>query len=76
MANIADYLLFAVAKRETYDFIFLVLDNTWVRKLREPVTFYTSVEPSELLYHLQTLCSGLHAIDVLALQNEMQHYYL
>ena len=48
----------------------------WVRKLREPVTFYTAVAPFELLDHLQPLCGGLHALDVLAPQNTIQYYHL
>ena len=66
-AKIADYLLFAAAKRETCDFILVVVEDTWVCKLCESVTFYTSVVSSELLYHLQTLCGGLHALNFLAL---------
>ena len=68
-ANIADYQIFAAAKRETRDFILAIVDDTWVRKLREPITFYTAVEPSEILDHLQKLCGGLHALDVFVLQN-------
>ena len=36
---------------------------------------YTVVSPSEILAHLQYVCNGLHALDVLALKNEMQHYH-
>ena len=31
---------------------------------------------SELLDYLKTLCVGLHTINVLAMQNEMQHYHM
>ena len=69
LAKIADYLLFTAAKHETHDFILAVVEDTWVRKFRELITFCTVVAPSELLDHLQTLFGGLHAINVLALQN-------
>ena len=51
-AKIADYLLFDVDKRKTRDFIIMVVEDTWVCELREPVTFYTDVSPSDLLSYL------------------------
>ena len=74
-SKIADYQFFATAKRETRDFILAVIEDTWVRELREPVTLYTAVSPSGLLSHLQVLCDGLHALDMLALKNYMQNYH-
>ena len=53
--KIADYLLFAAAVRENCDFILAVVEETWVRELREYVT--------DLLAHLKTLCGGLHALN-------------
>ena len=73
-AKIADYQLFSAAECENWDFIPAVIEDTWVRELREPVTLYTFLSPSGLLAHLKVLRIGLHAIDVLALQNKMQHY--
>ena len=69
MAKIADCLLFATAKHETCDFILVVVEDTWVCELRETVTFYTVVAPSKILDHYQTLCGGLHVLNVLSLQN-------
>ena len=74
-AKIADYQLFAAAERENRVFILAVIEDTWVCEFREPVTLYTAVSLSALLYHLQVLCDGLHALDVLELQNEMQQYH-
>ena len=68
-SKIADYQLLAATKRETRNFILAVIEDTWVRKLREPVTLYTAISPSWLLVHLQVLRVGLHGLDVLALQN-------
>ena len=51
-SEIADYQLFAAAEWETREFILVVVDDTWVRKLREPVTLYTAVAPSEILDYL------------------------
>ena len=44
-AKIVDYQLFAAANRETGDFILAVMDDTWVHKLRDPITFYTATAP-------------------------------
>ena len=66
-AKIAVYQLIAAAKRETRDFILAAVDDKWVCKLCEPVTFYTVMAPSELLGHLQKLCGGLHDLNVLEL---------
>ena len=46
MAKIVYYLLFDAVESETRDFILAVVEDTWVRKLREIVTFYTAVAPS------------------------------
>ena len=76
-AKFVDYQLFAAAECKTRYFILAVIEYTWVRELRKPVTLYTTVSPSGLLAHLQLqfLYGVLHALDVLALKNEMQHYY-
>ena len=52
------------------------LADTWVRKLRYPETLYTEVDPRDLLSHLQAGCTGRHALDLLALHNEIQRYHL
>ena len=49
-----------------------VVVDTWVRELRGPNTIYTKVDPQDLFAHLQAGCTGRHALDLLALHNEMQ----
>ena len=70
-----DYRLFAAAERESSKFILAVVKDTWVRKLRDPNIFYTAVKTRYLLKHLHAMCVGLHATDVLNLQNDMQTYH-
>ena len=53
-----------------------VVADTWVRELRDPETIYTEVDPRDLLDHLQAGCTGQHALNLLALHNEMQRYHL
>ena len=49
--------------------------QTWVLDLKDKETLFMQVTPRQLLDHLQSICGGLHAIDVLKLQNEMQEYH-
>ena len=70
-----DYRLFAAVERESRKFVLDIVEDTWVRELRAPDLFYTAVNPRALLSHLQAMCVGLHATDVLNLHNEMQTYH-
>ena len=53
-----------------------MIEDTWIRELKDPESFYTEVEPRDLLDHLQDQCTSRHAIDILALQDELQGYHL
>ena len=70
-----DCILFAAAERDSTKFILAVIKDTWVHRLRNPDHFYTAVKPRALLAHLKALRVGLHATDVLNLQNEMHTYH-
>ena len=70
-----DYRISAAAKRESSKFILAVVEDTWVRKLRDPDIFYTAVKPQDLLKHLQAMCVGLHATDIPDPQNKIQTYH-
>ena len=75
-ARRADLATFETARRETTQFVLAVVADTWVRELRYPDTIYTEVAPQYLFSHLQAGCTGRHALDLLALHNEMQRYHL
>ena len=75
-ARVADYKIFSKAKLEERAFILHAVDETWVLELKDEETLFNAVSPKKLLTHLQTICGVLHAIDVLALQNEMQEYHV
>ena len=70
-----DYRLFPAAERKSSKFILAAVEDTWVRKLRDPDLLYTAIKPRDLLKHLQAMCVGLHATDVMNFQNEMQTYH-
>ena len=53
-----------------------VVADTWVRELRDSDSLYNEVAPKELFAHLQAGCTCRHALDILALHNEMQLYHL
>ena len=62
-------------RRETTQFVLAVVADTWVRELRDTDSLYTEVGPKELFSHLQAGCTGRHALDFLALHNEIQRYH-
>ena len=53
-----------------------VVADTWVRELRYTDSLYTKVGPEDLFANLQLGCTGRHALNLLALHNEMQCYHL
>ena len=71
-----DYNTFKTARRETTSFILCVVEDTWIRELKDLDTFYTEVQPRDILDHLQSQCTGRHAMDILAFQDEMRQYHL
>ena len=68
----ADRATFETARQETTQFVIAVVADTWVQEIRYPNTIYTEVGPEYLFAHLQAGCTGQHALDLLALNNEMQ----
>ena len=75
-AKRADCGTYKTTRREIAQFTLAVVNDTWVWELRETEKFYTNVAPKALLTHLQAGCKGRHALDLLALHNEMKRYYL
>ena len=75
-AKRANRATFETARRETTQFFLAVVANTSVRKLRDSDSLYTEVAPKDILAHLQAGCTGRHALDLLALHNEMHRYHI
>ena len=67
---------YETAQRETTQFVIDVFAETWVSKLRDSNSLCTEVSPKDIFSHLQVGCTGRHALDLLALHNEMQRYHL
>ena len=72
----ADRATYETSQRETTQFVLAVVTDTWVQELRDTETIYTEVALKDLLSHLQAGCTGRHALDLLALHNEIQRYHL
>ena len=75
-AKRAERSTYETARRETAQFILAVVEDTWVQELGDTEKFYTDVAPKSLFAHLQAGCTGCHALDLLALHNEIQRYHL
>ena len=75
-AKRADRATFDTARRETTKFVLAVVADTWVSELRDSDSLYTKVAHKGLFAHLQVGCTGRHALNVLALHNEIQRDHL
>ena len=75
-AHIDNHNVYVAAECNTCKFILKKAEDMWVRELREPDTFHKMFKATNLLNHLQAICGGLHALDVLMMQNEMQCFHL
>ena len=67
---------YETARRETVQFIFAVVENKWMQELLDTETLYTDVAPKAFLSHIQAGCTGCYALDLMALNNEIQRYHL
>ena len=72
----ADRGTFETARQEMTQFVLAVVADIWVRKLRYTDSLYTKVGPEDLFAHLQAGCTGRHALNLLALHNEVQRCHL
>ena len=70
-----NYKLFAKAKLKARAIILHAVNEMWVLELKDKETLFMQVTPRKFLDHLQSICGGLQAIDVLTLQNEIQEYH-
>ena len=74
-ARVNGYKMFAKAKIKARALIMHAVDETCVLELKDKDTIFMQVTTRQLLDNLQSICGVLNAIDVLALQNEMQEYH-
>ena len=75
-AQRADRATYDTARQETTQFVLAVVADTCVGELRDPESIYSEVDPRDLLARLQAGCTDRHALDLLALHNEIQGYHL
>ena len=72
----ADRNTYETARRETTQFVLDVVADTWFRELRDSDSLYTKVFPMDIFSNFQVGCTGRHALELLALHNEMHRYHL
>ena len=68
-AKRADRATCKTARRETTQFVLVIVSDTWVQELRDTEKIYTYVAPKDLLSHLQVGFMGRHSLNLLALHN-------
>jgi hypothetical protein len=56
-------------------FNYATVDETWIKALRDPVTFYNNITAYNMFEHLRTNSGGLHDVDLATLPADMLHYY-
>ena len=56
-------------------FILAVVNNVWVREIRDSITFYTNVPSSALPKYIGEFCLGLHSINAINLPIIVQGFY-
>ena len=72
-ARIDHWEIYNVAKSKANRFIVHVVADVWISPLSKgSPTFYAKRTTKELLDQLQIICTGHHAINFLALQDEMR----
>ena len=71
----ADYDVYDTAIRCTRTFIMVVVEDTWICELRDPILRYNDNAPRAIMLHLTTTCVGINALDVLTSKNVMQQYH-
>jgi hypothetical protein len=71
-----DHQFFVETERGVRNFIHAVVSETYIRDLRHSKFFYSNVKPRDMLAHLQSTCGGLHALNVLALQEKMHNAHI
>ena len=74
-ALLQDYEAYEAAEAGVKAFIVTVVEDTWIRDLRDPETFYSNVTALALLNHLRDRSGGLHALDFVNLTVQMSQFY-
>lgn len=74
-ALINDFNVYEAAEDGIKLFIQDNVNETWIKALRDPLTFYNNVTAYDMLEFLRTNSGGLHDVDVATLPSAMLHYY-
>ena len=75
MVLVNDFNTFEAAEDGIKLFIQANVNETWIKPLRDPTSFYNNVTAYTMLEFLRTNSGGLHDVDLAKLPSEMLHYY-
>jgi hypothetical protein len=70
-----DFNVYEAAEDGVKLFIQNNINETWIKALRDPTTFYNNVTAYDMLEFLRTNSGGLHNVDVATLPSKMLQYY-
>ena len=73
---IRNFTTYKSAEQETGKFILGVVEDMWVRELKQANMYYTLVPAGQLLAHLKATCGVIYYVDFLTLQSKMHRYHL
>jgi hypothetical protein len=72
---VSDFNVYEAAEDGIKLFIQDNINETWIKALRDPLTFYNNVTAYDMLEFLRRNSGGLHNVDVATLPSAMLHYY-
>ncbi len=74
-ALLQDYKAHKATERGVKVFIKAVVNDTWIRDLRNPETFYSNITALAIFNHLCKRSCNLHGLDMVLLTIQMSQYY-
>jgi hypothetical protein len=75
MVLVKDFNTFEATEDGIKAFIMANIDETWIKPLRDPTSYYNNVTAYTMLEFLRTNSGGLHDVDLATLPSDMLHYY-
>ena len=67
-AKISDFKVFVATDFGAQKLILAVVEDAWIRELKDDDIFYVHVTSHQILTHLQSFAGGIHTTNTLALQ--------
>jgi hypothetical protein len=75
-ACLGNYASYKAAKHGTAKFLHDTMEEVWYNDLKDADMFYTKVMALDIITFLNTNSKGLHTVDMISFQTNMQDYYV